>query len=276
MPALSANERSGLDAGRPFLLHWLRCWPGATHRECKMQNLKRLVLFQVILICRAAIGVGSPGTDTPPAHLMRGISLKKATIESNSPAVFRLGAVELPATDVHLLADITIQTSCNYFSGTFTNKTVRFSVRIAEDPERKAYHELARQMCEYWKDRELLANTEKGFLPQDREVFQSGTNYVLLVAPSSTPHAGFLLWFGGRIIQGADPFATHFYGQVADFTIDGVPVMHGQKSLPPRKILLLFKRGTFGASNARSGLRAQTALCCDIGGHWPSTSESER
>jgi hypothetical protein len=28
------NERGGVDAGMAVCLHVLRCWPGATHREC--------------------------------------------------------------------------------------------------------------------------------------------------------------------------------------------------------------------------------------------------
>jgi hypothetical protein len=213
-----------------------------------MLNMKHFVLFQAILICCATIGVGvaSPATDASTVHLMRGISLKKATIESNSPAILHFGAIELPATDVHLYSDITIQTSCNYLSGTFTTKTVRFSVRIAEDPERQAYRELARQMCEDWKDGE--------FLPQNREVFESGTNYVLLLLNAiNIAHTEFLLWFDGRIIQGFDPLATFFYGQVADFTIGGVPVINSQNFLPSSKILRLFKRGTFGAANQQPG-----------------------
>ena len=221
-----------------------------------MQDMQASFRLHAFVLCGLLVAAASSGADAPMGQLMRGISLKRATIESNSPALLRLGEIELPATDVHLLADIRVQTSCNYFSGTFTNKTVRFSVRIAEDPERKAYHELARQMCDYWKDGEVLSNTEKGFLPQDREVFQSGADYILRVAPSNIAHAGFLLWFDGRIVQGSDPFATFFYGQVAGFTIGGVPVMHGQKSLPPREILRLFKRGTFGASNEHPGVDA--------------------
>jgi hypothetical protein len=213
-----------------------------------MLDMKPFMLLLATVIWHTPL-VHTSAADAPSiTHLMRGISLKEATIESNSPATLRLGGVELPATDLHLLAEITIQTSCSYFSGTFTNKTVRFSVRIAEDPQRKACHELAREICDHWKDRDVLSNTEKGFLAQDREVFQRGTNYILLAAPSS-PEAGFLLWFDGRIIQGSDPLASFFYGEVATFTLDGLPVKPGQKCLPPGKILRLFKNGTFAASN---------------------------
>ena len=30
-----ANPRSGVDAGTALCLHLLRCWPGATHRDCE-------------------------------------------------------------------------------------------------------------------------------------------------------------------------------------------------------------------------------------------------
>jgi hypothetical protein len=199
----------------------------------------------VLLLACAPIGPAVAG-ELDVARLLRGIYLTNATIGSTSPAILKLGQLEIPATDLHLVANVSIQTSCHFFWGTWTNRIVRFTVRIGEDPYRRACYELAREMCERWKDAQRLADEERGYLAQVDMVFQNGANYSLLIEPADVPQADNYLWFDGRIIQEPGTWGGYFHGGLAKFAINGVPRELRQESLSPRKIIRLFKRGAFG------------------------------
>src|SRR2546427_7311480 len=68
-----ANERSGVDAGRPFCLHTTRCWPGATHRDFRLELMPKVL--SAILICGIFAVSASSGTDTQTSPSVEGIFL---------------------------------------------------------------------------------------------------------------------------------------------------------------------------------------------------------
>jgi hypothetical protein len=55
MNSASANERSGVDAGRAYLFAFLHAWPGATHRGVGLKSM-RAILAMVLVTCGLVVG----------------------------------------------------------------------------------------------------------------------------------------------------------------------------------------------------------------------------
>jgi hypothetical protein len=209
-------------------------------------TMKYSIQLGCVLLLVFALHGSATADEAQITKLLRGIYLTNSTIESTSPSTLKLGQLEVPSTDLHLVAEVRVQTACiQLIRGIWTNKTVRFTVRIAEDPSKKACYELARDMCEHWKNAEQLAEEERGTLPQFQMVFPNGTNYSLLIQRDD-PNGDNYLWYDGRIIQECGIWAGNFHGELATFTINGKPRDLYGKSLSPHKIMRLFKRGAFG------------------------------
>ena len=183
----------------------------------KKSKYKPLALAFLSLLVLAGIAI-IPGVNSSPLlssptyrdytrqgsdySSLKGIELKAYSVKFTGTDKAKLLGTALEFKNFDITAPITVQTSCNYVSGTFETATSRYKLSVAPDTRDTARREFMRQIKAYWKAKSPEELKDYQYMPQEKFLWLNQGQYVLYLQPDNEREgATYLFYASGRVIR---------------------------------------------------------------------------
>ncbi len=133
---------------------------------------------------------------------LKGLELKAHSVKFIGTEKAKILNADVEFKNFGIVAPITVQTSCNYVSGTFETTIARYKLSVASDTYDVARQEFMRQIRAYWKAKNQEELKDYQYMPQEKFLWLNEEQYVLYLQPDNEwEGATYLFYASGQIIR---------------------------------------------------------------------------
>ncbi len=217
----------------------------------------RKVLLGVPIVLLAACAVTTQPTVRSSASYVQldGMLVSPAvTVTPAGQVTSQLWSESVSTTAYELTAPVSVQISCNMFSGEFAKTIARYQLRVTADPELKFRKRFLEDIYQYWREKPKSYLDSYKYLPAEKSVLEKSGRYLLYIQPGHERlGATYLFYANQRVFElelksveggGWGPLtaliAEHLAFRVDDETIDQI---YFEPKYPPVKLLALYESG---------------------------------
>ena len=129
--------------------------------------------------------------------ILENLRLKAKNVEFVGKESITLFGKEYPASKFEVSANITVQTSCNTFSGTFEEVVANYEILVGRDSSNEVHDAFLKTIYDFWS-----TNPTNGTVTSDYQLtLKKSGEYLMFAPPSGYEKQYYVVWIDGKFMK---------------------------------------------------------------------------